>query len=77
MNGEAAMVAASEPGDERVQSISETSRDVSTPLDMTSGRAANKIDNRAGLASNRQINWLTTNGAVFDQRLLRFRRVDL
>jgi len=60
MNGEAAMVATSESEDER------NGCNVTLPLDMTSGRAVNKVDNGAGLASNRQINWLTANGAVFD-----------
>src|ERR1700737_621898 len=70
-------VAASESGDERVQSISEMSRDVSTPLDMTSRSAVDKIDNGAGLTPNTQIDRAATNGAVFDQRLLRLRGVDL
>jgi len=37
----------------------------------------NKTDNRARLTTNGQIDRATTNAAIFDQGLLRFRRVDL
>ena len=44
---------------------------------MTSGCAVNNIDNGAGLTAYRQIDWPAANGAVFDQRLVELRRVDL
>src|SRR5260370_31737260 len=36
-----------------------------------------KIDHDAGLTTNGQIDWAATNAAIFDQRLLRLRGVDL
>jgi hypothetical protein len=44
---------------------------------VTVSRAANKIDHYAGLATNGQIDWPTANRAIFDERLLRFRSIDL
>jgi len=43
----------------------------------TGSRLAHKIDHFAWLAANRKTNRPTTNRAIFDQRLLRLRRVDL
>jgi hypothetical protein len=103
MDGEAARVAARESGDDRVQSNSEISRDVSRstrsarsgqacrmaaspqsigcnvtlPLDMTSGCLANKIDNGARMTANCEINRPAANRAVFNERLVRLRGVDL
>jgi len=39
--------------------------------------AVNKIDDRARLTTNGQINRPATNAAIFNQRLFRFRSVDL
>jgi hypothetical protein len=54
----------------------EIKRDSSTSVGMTLG-LPNKIDDRSGPAADGQINRPTTNGAVFDQRLLGLGSVDL
>jgi hypothetical protein len=50
---------------------------VTLPLDMTSGCGVNKLDHYAGLTPNDQIDWPAANAAIFDQRLLGLRGVDL
>jgi hypothetical protein len=44
---------------------------------VTVSGGVDKIDNDAGLTTNGQIDWATANAAVFDQRLLGLRGIDL